>query len=145
MQISSIRIPFYFGNIVNHYSTISQFPSALTCGPLSSIFLYFCFHFNNQIKIQCNPLASKRKRAPKLAVSNEDPTNIFLLSRDISFTSIAIAISISVSRQKTIDIYFGKRVLILYLFSQLTSLNKRVYSNLLLSKYFPRFAYEIIC
>lgn len=27
----------------------------------------FCFHFNNQIKIQCNPLAAKRKRAPKLA------------------------------------------------------------------------------
>jgi len=117
MQIASIWITFYFGNIVNHYSTISQFPRAFTFEPLFFDFLlYCCFLFNNQIRIQCNPLPTKRKRAPKLAApkEEEDPSNIFHLGRDFSFTFIAFFLS--VSQRKTIDIYFGKRVLILSFF-----------------------------
>lgn len=80
MQIAPIRITFYFGNIVNHYSPLvgkaSHFHFGSPFSPqvvgvlivvVAAAVVCFCFHFNNQIKIQCNPLAAKRKRAPKLA------------------------------------------------------------------------------
>lgn len=79
MQIAPIRITFYFGNIVNHYSPLAGkafyfgspfFPQVVAVFIVVvavAAVVCFCFHFNNQIKIQCNPLAAKRKRAPKLA------------------------------------------------------------------------------
>lgn len=81
MQIAPIRITFYFGNIVNHYSPLAgkafhfhfgspffpQVVGVLIVVAAAAAVVCFCFHFNNQIKIQCNPLAAKRKRAPKLA------------------------------------------------------------------------------
>lgn len=85
MQIAPIRITFYFGNIVNHYSPLAGkafhfgspfFPQVVdVLIVVVPAVVCFCFHFNNQIKIQCNPLAAKRKRAPKLAAPTV-PTSV---------------------------------------------------------------------
>lgn len=56
----------------------------------------FCFHFNNQIKIQCNPLAAKRKRAPKLAaptVPSSAPCHLSGLSTCCRLVFLGFSIS----------------------------------------------------
>lgn len=109
MQIAPIRITFYFGNIVNHYSPLAgkasqAFPitEALFCSQVVVVAVVvaavvcFCFHFNNQIKIQCNPLAAKRKRAPKLAaptVPSSAPCHLSGLSTCCRLVFLGFSIS----------------------------------------------------